>query len=253
MVDGRRGKPRDYKYLIMITTTIPHCFYPSKAEYLQSLRETLEYLTDAEAKVCEILFEDILEKGANSFRLTKDKYISKDGAARFHKFHFDQHAFIMILLARELYLKGMHEVAEKIYFFNKSKYHIDWFPAINIPSFMGFNHALGAIIGKFSATENSSLYFCQSCTIGSNIWFGNQVGSNFVTQDGYCHIDGHLTMLPTSQLIGSKVEGRVVLSNGSCAINEVLTDLTICFGRSPSLQKKKISEAKWQSLCAFRF
>lgn len=232
--------------------TAPH-YYPSEEEYLLSLRETLEYLTDAEVKICENLFGAILEKAANSFRLTKDKYISEDGAARFHKFHFDQHAFIMLLLARELYLAGMHALSEKVYFFNKSKYHIDWYPAIGFPSVMGFNHALGAIIGKFTATENSSLYFCQSCTIGSNIWFGNKVGSDFVTPDGYCQIDGHLTMLPTSQFIGSRVEGRVILSNGACAINEILTDLTICFGRSPSLQKKKISEEKWQTLCAFRF
>jgi len=227
-------------------------FHPGREEYVASLLGALDYLDPEELNTCKTLLEPVLKKAAHSFRITKDKYISRDGVARFHRYHFDQHAFVMLILARELYINEYRDLSEKVYFFNKSKYQIDWFPAIQFPSVMGFNHAFGAIIGKFSATAESTLYFCQSCTIGSNIWFGNQVGADFVTEDGYCQLDGHLTMLPTSQLIGSRVEGRVILSNGACAINEVLTDLTICFGRSPSLQKKKISEEKWQSLCAFR-
>jgi len=228
-------------------------YHPNKEAYMQFVRSTLQYLEPAaELVICEELLPKAQQVCAQFFAKTKDKYVSANGQARFHAYHFDQQAMLMIVLASEVYKAGHGLLAEKIYFHNKSKYQIDWFPAIPIPTLLGFNHAFGAIIGKFSATEGSSLYFCQTCTIGSNVWFGNAVPEFSVTTDGYCSIDGHLTMLPTSQLVGSSISGRVILANGACVINEHLEDLTICFGRSPFLQKKKLSETKWESLWAFR-
>lgn len=227
-------------------------YHPSKDEYLLSLLNSLDFLEDDDRAICAALLPATLDEAARSFAITKDKYLSSNGKARFHRYHFDQHAFLMILLARKLYLGGEVDLSEKLYFFNKSRYHIDWYPAVEFPTLTGFNHAFGAIIGKFTVTPAASLYFCQSCTIGSNIWFGNAVNELSVTYDGYSYLDGHLTMLPSSQLIGSKINGRVILSNGSCLINEEVDDLTICFGRSPNLIKKKISIDKWRSLFAFR-
>lgn len=227
-------------------------FYPDEAAYTSTLIQGFDYLEPEELARVVALLPALLRERAAGFAVTKDKYVSAGGGARYHRYHFDQYSQVMIAVACAIHAQGDIDLAEKIYFFNRSRYQIDWYPAIAMPTMTGFNHGSGAVIGRFSFTPGSSLYFCQACTIGSNVWFGAAVSEKAVTPDGYCSIDGHLTMFPNSQLVGSRVEGRVALANGACVINAVLPDLSICFGRSPNLEVRRLTKEKWANLCAFR-
>ncbi len=59
-------------------------------------------------------------------------------------------------------------------------------------------------------------------------------------------------MMPNSSLLGdTEIEGRVILSNGACAMDARQLKDCIVFGRSPDLIIKPLSQAAFASASAF--
>jgi len=212
------------------------------SDFLPSEKEFFEFLKIRFATVglnfdeLEIHIWAALEVSEQRFILNKSKYYtSNDGSrAQFNASHYSSHALLLYQIARECFLNGRRDLADKIYFLNIATTATDLFYEVELPLRTGCDHPLGSVIGRASFSRASSLFFNNNCILGGNFASNGDII--------YPQILGNLFLHPKSVLVGNvTVTGIVVLSN-SAYVKDVgsLNDVLV-FGSSPNLITKPIS------------
>jgi hypothetical protein len=99
--------------------------------------------------------------------------------------------------------------------------------------------SFGAVIGRGSFSNDSSLQFSSGCNISNN----NGV---------YPKIEGNLLMLPGSTLVGNTlIRGNVVMGKGAYLKDTGLIENKIVFGNDPENIFKNLSPEVFSSLSMF--
>lgn len=214
-----------------------------KSDFLPSKKEFFEFLSIRFATV-GVSFDELktyiwaaLEVSEQRFLLNKSKYYtSNDGSrAQFAATHYSSHALLLYQIARECFLNGRRDLADKIYFLNIATTATDLFYEVELPLRTGCDHPIGSIVGRANFGIDSSLFFRQNCTVGGNF-----------TSDGdivYPRILGNLFLHPKSALIGNiTVTGTVILSNSAYVKDAGSLNDVFVFGSSPNLITKPIPD-----------
>ena len=209
-------------------------FLPSKQDFFQFLKVRFSTVGLDFDEVKSYL-DSALEISEERFILNKSKYYtSSDGLrAKFNSTHYSSHALILYQLARECFLDGRIDLAEKTYFLNVATTATDLYYEVELPIRTGCEHPLGTVIGRASFSRESSLFFYNQ----------NLIGGNFKTegQTIYPNIEGNLYMFPRSSLVGDvTVEGSVILGNSTYVKDAGLLCDVIVFGSSPELTFKSL-------------
>lgn len=222
-------------------------FLPSKREFFEFLKVRFSTVGVSFDEMTSYL-DSALEISEKRFILNKSKYYtSSDGLrAQFNATHYSSHALILYQLARECFLDGRKDLADKVYFLNIATTATDLFYEVDLPLRTGCDHPLGSVIGRARFGADSSLFFRQGCNIGGN---RNDKGVLI-----YPEVHGSLYLNPRSSLIGAcTILGFVVLSNGAYVKNcELLKDVVV-FGISPNLTIKPIKESTVNNSSVFRY
>mgnify|MGYP000728141847 CR=1 FL=1 len=212
-----------------------------RSEFIPSKEDFFEFLKVRFSTV-GLNFDEIkshldaaLEVSEQRFILNKSKfYTSSDGLrAQFSATHYSSHALLLYQIARECYLSGRKDLAEKVYFLNVATTATDLYYEVELPIRTGCEHPLGTVIGRASFSRESSLFFYNQ----------NLIGGNFKTegQTIYPNIEGNLYMFPRSSLVGDvTVEGSVILGNSTYVKDAGLLCDVIVFGSSPKLTFKSL-------------
>ena len=225
----------------------------SNSEFLPSKKEFFEFLKIRFASV-GIDFDEIkqyllasLEISEKRFQLNSSKYftIGDERRAQFSATHYSTHALLLYQLARECFLRGRRDLAEKIYFLNISTTATDLFYEVELPLRTGCDHPLGSVIGRANFSADSSLFFRQNCNVGGNR-----------DTDGtpiYPEVSGSLYMNPRSSIIGRCVVlGTVILANGVYVKDHGVLENVVVFGSSPDLIVKPVTETLISQSSVFR-
>lgn len=89
------------------------------------------------------------------FKLNKDKnYFSN----QFSVYHSGLCSIFLYYLSNTVYKKsGNNDLAAKIYYLNKILHSVDWFHAIELPTYWGVEQPIGSVLGRLSIIMD---YFC---------------------------------------------------------------------------------------------
>jgi len=105
----------------------------------------------------------------------------------------------------------------------------DLYYEVALPVKTSCDHPIGAVIGRGSFSNDSSLQFSSGCNIGNN----NGV---------YPKIEGNLLKLPGSTLVGNTlIRGNVVMGKGAYLKDAGLIENKIVFGNDPKNIFKNLS------------
>ena len=212
-------------------------FLPSKQDFFQFLKVRFSTVGLDFDEVKSYL-DSALEISEERFILNKSKYYTSTDRlrAQFNSTHYSSHALILYQLARECFLDGRIDLAEKTYFLNVATTATDLYYEVELPIRTGCDHPLGSVIGRARFEADSSLFFRQGCNIGGN---RNENGTPI-----YPEIKGSLYLNPRSSLIGDcTILGIVVLGNGAYVKNCEALENVVVFGISPNLTIKPINES----------
>ena len=210
-------------------------FLPSKREFFEFLKVRF-FTVGLSFDELKSYLDAALEISEERFILNKAKYYtSSDGLrAQFNATHYSSHALILYQLARECFLDGRKDLADKVYFLNIATTATDLFYEVNLPLRTGCDHPFGSVIGRASFSRASSLFFYQQ----------NLIGGNFADngETVYPKIEGNLYMFPNSSLIGDvKIEGVVILGNSTYVKDAGSLRDVVVFGASPALTLKSLN------------
>ena len=215
----------------------------ANSDFLPSEKEFFEFLKIRFASVGLTLAElethiwAALKVSEQRFILNKSKYYSSnDGSrAQFNATHYSTHALLLYQIARECFLNGRREIADKVYFLNIVTTSADLFYEVELPLRTGCDHPLGSVIGKANFDNDSSLFFNQNCILGGNFNSNGNIA--------YPQISGNLFLHPNAVLVGDvTVTGIVVLSNSAYVKDAGNLNDVVVFGNSPNLTTKPISD-----------
>jgi serine O-acetyltransferase len=216
----------------------------SNSEFLPSEKEFFDFLKIRFATV-GLEFDELNDLGIidrsmqvseKRFSSLKTKYFMnpENTKARFVSTHYSGHALILYQIARECFLIGRSDLAEKVYFLNIATTATDLYYEIGLPLRTGCDHPFGTVIGRAEFTSEASLYFNQQCTLGGNL------DSHGVPR--YPKIDGSLFLHPRASLVGENyVSGLVILSNSTYVKDFGELRDCLIFGVSPNLVVKPLS------------
>ena len=217
----------------------------SNSEFLPSEKEFYDFLKIRFATV-GVNFDELMEAGIiersmqiseKRFSLLKKKYFlnPKNKKARFSATHYSGHALILYQIARECFLSGRSDLAEKVYFLNIATTTTDLYYEIDLPLRTGCDHPFGTVIGRADFSAESMLYFHQQCTVGGN--FDSQ------NVPKYPKVEGLLFLHPRSSLVGETYcSGIVILGNGSYVKNLGTLNDCLIFGEHPDLIIKPLTK-----------
>lgn len=135
-------------------------------------------------------------------------------------------------LSHTLYKMGGVTEANQVYYLNKIMHSIDWFYAIELPTYFLCEHPLGSVLGR--AEYGDYFFVYQGTTVGGNRSKGIL---------SYPKIGTNVILFANATVIGESVIGNnVVISAGTQIINDSIPNNCIVFGQSPNLVIKKKSE-----------
>ena len=178
-----------------------------------------------------------LEISEERFILNKSKYYTSSDRlrAQFNSTHYSSHALILYQLARECFLDGRIDLAEKVYFLNVATTATDLYYEIELPMRTGCDHPLGTVIGRADFSSESKLFFNQQCTIGGN--FDSHGRAK------YPKIDGLIFLHSKSSLIGDiQCSGVVILGHNTYAKDITILKDCLVFGEFPNLIIKPLTK-----------
>ncbi len=150
-------------------------------------------------------------------------------------FHSGQYSIYLYYLANTIYKKsGDTDFASKIYYLNKILHSVDWFYAIELPSYWGVEHPVGSVLGR--AKYQDGLFIYQNCTVGGN-------------KKKYPILGRNIIMYSNSTILGNcNVGDNVIISTGTTIKDEDIPKNSIVFGASPNLVIKEKSEENMYEL-----
>lgn len=184
------------------------------------------------------------ERCIKALSASKGKYLNPNGQPVFSLYHSGCWSIFLYYLSNSL-LNDKEEWAQKIFYLNKVLHSVDWYYEINLPDHFMVVHPMGSALGRASYGDYLLIY--QGVTIGSNISLN----------DGELHypiLGKGIVLFPDAKIVGNSIIGNnVILSVGSCVINENIPDNSIVFGCSPNLvikedanKVKKLLERTWR-------
>lgn len=118
----------------------------------------------------------------------------------------------------------MHNLADKIYFLNKTLNGLDLYYEVLMPKVFHLDHPIGSVMGRASYGENFT--FAQLCTVGNNKNIFPVIGDN-------------VQMLSGSKILGKCIIGdNTIISANTYIKDEDVPSNSLVFGSSPSLVVK---------------
>lgn len=160
----------------------------------------------------------------------KDKYLNPNGQPVFSLYHSGCWSIFLYYLSNTL-SDEKEEWAQKICYLNKILHSVDWYYKIGLPDHFMVTHPMGCALGRALYGDYLAIY--QRVTIGANISLSD--GELY-----YPKLGSGVTLFPDAKVLGNSTIGNnVILSVGSCVINENIPDNSIVFGCSPNLVIKE--------------
>ena len=171
--------------------------------------------------------KESLDRTLRCFEPNNNKYYT--GNTSISVFHSGQYSIYLYYLSNTIYKKSADiELASKIYYLNKILHSVDWFYAIELPSYWGVEHPVGSVLGR--AKYNDGLFIYQGCTVGGN-------------KKKYPSLGHNVIMYSNSTILGKcNVGDNVIIATGTTIKDQDIPNNSIVFGKSPNLVIKEKSE-----------
>lgn len=174
------------------------------------------------------LIEEAKRQALESLSAFDNKYFKED----INPFNSVMYCNFLYWLGRQAFKRDDRDLADKIYYLNKTLNNVELYYEIELPRHWNCEHPLGAVLGK--AKYGDRFFFYQGCTVG-----GNHKGPDI----NYPVIGSNVWMYSNSKILGSSIIGNnVILSANAYVINERIPDNVMVFGQSPDLKIKKRSD-----------
>lgn len=106
-----------------------------------------------------------LERTLIDFNCSNNKYF-QNVPRGVREFHSGQYSIYLWYLSNEAYFAGDVRCADVLYCLNKALHAVDWFYAIELPTYWNVEHPLGTVMGR--AKYSDYFFFYQGCTVGGN-------------------------------------------------------------------------------------
>lgn len=166
---------------------------------------------------------EALSKTEKCFSPSANKYYRKDGEVYFSIYHSGQYCIFLYFLSRQVFLDNpdLRELADKIYYLNKTLIGLDLYYEVEMPKVFHLDHPVGSVMGR--ASYGNGFTFSQLCTVGNNNGVFPEIGKN-------------VQMLSGSKILGRcKIGDNVVISANSYIKDTDIPANSLVFGSSPSL------------------
>lgn len=174
-----------------------------------------------------------LDRALRCFEPNNNKYYTEN--KKLSVFHSGQYSIYLYYLANTIYKTSADtELATKIYYLNKVLHSVDWFYAIELPSYWGVEHPVGSVLGR--AKYQDGLFIYQGCTVGGN-------------KKKYPTLGHNVIMYSNSTILGNcNVGDNVIIATGTIVKDEDIPNNSIVFGESPNLVIKEKSKENMYEL-----
>lgn len=183
-----------------------------------------------EQEACLLEEKVICESIGNTQRCLEEMrnkyYILRDGQEKINLYNSVMNCIFLYWLSRSLFQSGRFELADKVYYLNKSLNSVELFYEVKLPAIWACEHPLGSVMGK--AYYGDYFYFYQGCTVGGNFKRDGEIV--------YPTIGNHVKMFSNSKVLGNSHIGNNVIISANCYIKDQdVPNDTIVFGQSPNL------------------
>ncbi|HOF42836.1 MAG TPA: serine acetyltransferase [Candidatus Moranbacteria bacterium] len=167
-----------------------------------------------------------LDRVRFSFKHIRMKYYFDGKNVLFNHLNSDHYCVFLYYLSNTAYRKRIFDVAEKVFYLNKSLHGIDVFYSVKLPDIFMVVHPVGTVLGN--AHYENHLVVYQNCSIGSNL------------ENTYPKLGENIIFYARSSIIGNcEIGANVVFAANSFVINQNISKDTVVFGSYPSLVLKK--------------
>ncbi len=165
-------------------------------------------------------FPEVLNRLTLNIASVKNKYFQIEEKNYFNPYHSGQ--YLAFLYFFSFYASQHHEeeLADKIYYLNKTLNSTDIYHKVELPDTFFFEHSLGTVLGRAKYGEH--LFVMQGCTIGG-------------TKKGYPILGKGLCLYSNSKIIGNCTIGdHVIMASNSYIKDLDIPDNTTVFGQYPN-------------------
>ena len=173
------------------------------------------------------VLHEVLKRTSHCFSASTNKYYHDNSGLVFNPYHSGQYAIFLYFLANQLWKTNPNsrQIADKIYYLNKTLNGLDIFYEVEMPSIFFLDHPVGSVLGR--AKYGDGFSFSQNCTVGNNHGIYPEIGKNVVLHSG-------------AKILGSCKIGNDVVVSANCYIKDQnVLDGCLVFGVSPNLIFKK--------------
>ncbi len=180
-------------------------------------------LNEAEDHALSRCMAGALSKTEKCFSNSSNKYYKRDESVFFSAYHSGQYCIFLYFLSRQVFLDNPKspELADKIYYLNKTLNGVDLFYEILMPEAFHLDHPVGSVMGRAHYGKNFT--FAQQCTVGNNHGVFPVIGEN-------------VQMLSGAKILGRCLIGdNVVISANSYIKDTDIPSNSLVFGSSPNL------------------
>jgi serine O-acetyltransferase len=168
-------------------------------------------------------FPEALKRSSHCFSASTSKYYWDNHELIFNPYHSGQYTIFLYFLANQLWRvsPNVNQIANKIYYLNKTLNGLDIYYEIETPSIFFLDHPVGSVLGRAKYGEGFS--FSQNCTVGNNHGIYPTIGKN-------------VTMHLGSKILGKcQIGDNAVISANSYIIDQDVPEGALVFGVSPNL------------------
>ena len=201
-------------------------FEISKEEIIKGMIKQLTSffsISANEINILNTLSEDVFQRCEYNFSKNENKYYSRNSETYFNPYRSGQYTVFLYYFSNTLFKeeKGHLQLADKIYYLNRTMNACDLFYEVELPEIFRLDHPLGTVMGR--AKFGDYFAFSQTCTVGNN----NNI---------FPVIGEHVTMSVNSMILGnSKIGNNVILGAGACVKDQDIPNNSMVFGSSPNL------------------
>ncbi len=163
---------------------------------------------------------NVLKRLEINIASVNNKYFKTQHGNCFNPYHSGQYLVFLYFMSHEISRMKNIELADKIYYLNKSLNAVDIYHKVNLPETFFFEHPLGTVLGR--ANYGEYFFAMQGCTVGG-------------TDRGYPNIGKGLSLYSNSKIIGNCTIGEHVIMSANSYIKDLdIPDNTIVFGQYPN-------------------
>ncbi len=183
-------------------------------------------ISEDEKRIIKSIIFAVEEKTKRNLIAFKNKYFS----GTIDPYNSVMYCIFLYELSRSIFATyGVCELADKVYYLNKSLNSVDLYYQIDLPNIWSCEHPLGSVLGR--AKYSDGLMFYQGCTIGGNGKVGEEL---------YPVIGHNLTMFSNSKIIGkAHIGDNVIMAANSYVIDTDIPSDSIVFGQGKNISIKK--------------